>query len=519
MFYKTSDTPKNCALAIKCYENGLPPASIATEPAHRRGEVCDLKDLGKLGIAEHFKEQPDSLVGTVIQPRMFAIQCNKVDGRPPDLMNCPDVYYSVTTEFEAIYIYFTEEDVKVDRALAALKEMDEIEQVYIEGQIVKLPDHVEVYVNGFTDHAKPLSQTDLDVFAGIDPPEADAVTVSPDGPLRPCGGAANPFEKYSLLGLAAELLTRAVANVPLFGEVASQGEATVWYGKHGTGKTLIFLALLIEAIMRGRIDPAKVFYLNLDDSSSGLAQKVSLLEEHGVHVLAPGERGFRANMFGTMLISLVESGDASGTVIIVDTLKKLVSLMDKTKSSAFADIIRQFVMAGGTFLGLAHTNKYSNADGVAIYAGTSDILDDFDRGYRLEVIADDGECIVKFTALKSRGSAAQEVAYAYDSIPDTPYLERLMSVHEVPSEQCTAAQIAYQERSDADMIAVIKTCIIDGFNTKMVLAAETATKAGTSRRSALAVIEAYTGDDIDKHHWNYVVRDRGAKVFRLIGRG
>lgn len=326
----------------------------------------------------------------------------------------------------------------------------------------------------------------------------------------------NPFEKYTNRGRGSQLAERAMRKAGLFGKVGSTGEATVWYGKHGTGKTLIMLALLIQAIVDEKIDPSKVFYFNMDDSSQGVAEKVAILEEYGVHVIVPGEQGFKASLFRDELGALIDSDHANGTVIIADTLKKLVSLMDKSKASNFADQIRQFVMKGGTFLGLAHTNKHLSADGKPVYGGTSDIVDDFDRSYLLEIVSDGKKRVINFVCNKSRGGADECVAYEYDTDRDATYEERVLSVRHLETDEYDDLKADYKKRTDAEMINAIKQCIRDGSNTKMKLAASAAAMTDSSKRSALGVIERYTGTDPTVHQWTFDVRDRGANVFRLL---
>lgn len=175
--------------------------------------------------------------------------------------------------------------------------------------------------------------------------------------LRASGNRPNALTKYSLLGSAAELEKHALEQKPLLGSVCLTGEATVWYAKYGTGKTLIALHLIIEAIQDKRIDPALVIYINADDSSAGLAQKVRLLDDYGVHVLAQGHRGFRASTVAEKMAEMVEARTAKGHLIVFDTLKKFVDVMDKKATRAFNEVVRQFVMQGGTVLALAHTNK------------------------------------------------------------------------------------------------------------------------------------------------------------------
>ncbi|WP_153131422.1 hypothetical protein [Dechloromonas hortensis] len=103
---------------------------------------------------------------------------------------------------------------------------------------------------------------------------------------------------------------------------------------------------------------------------------------------------------------MVASDQAKGVIVILDTIKKFTDLMDKTKASQFTKVIRQFVMKGGTVIGMAHTNKKLGANGKPIYGGTSDIVDDFDCAYTIatEECSNPAEKIVVFDNIKRRGS-------------------------------------------------------------------------------------------------------------------
>ena len=70
--------------------------------------------------------------------------------------------------------------------------------------------------------------------------------------------------------------------------------------------------------------------------------------------------------------------------------------------------------------------------------------------------------------------------------------------------------------SDAEVISAIENCINEDVNTKMKLAAAAAERSLASRRQTLKVIDKYTGNDPNIHRWSYEVRERGAKVYKLL---
>ncbi len=230
---------------------------------------------------------------------------------------------------------------------------------------------------------------------------------------RPLAGVI-PLEKFSLLGRLDAVERQTSRQLPLLGELALLGQATVFYAKSNTGKTLIVLRLLVDAIRRGAVVPAKVFYLNMDDNSTGLLEKARVADEYGFNMLADGHRDFEVKVFGEAMREMIRSDTAAGVVVVLDTLKKFANMMDKAASSGFARVLRQFVLKGGTVVALAHTNKNPGADGRAVFSGTTDFVDDLDCAYVVEALPQGPDAYVRtveFTNIKRRGDVVLSVAY------------------------------------------------------------------------------------------------------------
>ena len=331
--------------------------------------------------------------------------------------------------------------------------------------------------------------------------------------------ANSPLSSYSLRGRATEFESRAVKERPLLGDICRTGQVTFLFAPPNAGKTLITLNLLTDAIDAGRINPSNVWYINADDSSSGFATKMRLMDDLGVHTLAPGHKGFKSQNLVDLFHEVVEKDKARGCLIIIDTVKKFADLMHKSRASAFTDACRQIAMAGGTVFGLAHTTKNPDNNGNFRYAGTSDTVDDSDAAYIMTPVEGEGETgekVVLFKNIKRRGNNAVKVAYAYADEGDISYDERLASVRLIDPDQLGEFQRIEAERSDAEVIAVIKACISEGIAAKMVLAKEVARRTNISGRSAIRTLEHYTGDDPTVHHWNFAIKHRGAKEFALL---
>lgn len=328
----------------------------------------------------------------------------------------------------------------------------------------------------------------------------------------------NILVPYSLLGQLSKLKRDVVSQTYLLGTLVLMGQATVLYAAPNTGKTLIFLALLIDAIKQDRVDPGQVFYVNVDDSLNGLVQKLKIAETYGFHMLAEGYEGFQANHLLHLIDELTNRKQAHGVVIVLDTLKKFTDLMDKRTSTEFGKVIRRFVLRGGTCILLAHTNKRSGSDGRPIYAGTSDIVEDVDCAFTLRVISEPGavEKIVEFENIKRRGDVCQRAVFGYGAKDGLSYEALLASVRDVGDHESADIRRNAERHSDAELIEVAEDCIRSGVNTRMALAAAIAQATNISKRKVFDLLDRYTGTDAQHHLWAFEVKARGAKTYRLL---
>ena len=327
----------------------------------------------------------------------------------------------------------------------------------------------------------------------------------------------HPLRRFSLKGRADEYEARAQDTKPLLGQHVMSGQATMFYAPPNTGKTLITLHLAIEAVHKGLIDPNLLYYVNSDDSSKGISEKLRILQDIGAHVLVPGQNGFKNRDLQELLISTAERDAAHGTCVIIDTLKKFTPLNDKKLTSAFADACRQYVMDGGTILALGHTTKSPNADGTPRYTGTTDILEDFDAVYIVEVAtaakASDEEKAVKFTKLKSRASSPDEVAYVYAAGSNLSYSVRLASVRPVDPEDMKDYR-TFKEVEEYRIAMKIADLIDEGFEGgQMALGRAAAEACGVTGRKAQRVLERHIGE---RPYWTYITEAHGVRRFKRL---
>lgn len=331
----------------------------------------------------------------------------------------------------------------------------------------------------------------------------------------------NPLLKYSLAGEGNELSERAIKQEPLLGDLCLKGEVSSWYGSPNTGKTLFALAFITDAVQSKRIHAHDVFYVNADDSQAGYAEKVKILDDFGIHSLVPGEKGFKLKDLLPALNDMAESQTAAGTLVVVDTVKKITDLMDKKTMRNFGIAMRPYIMAGGSLLLLSHTNKARTASGDLVYSGTTDLLEDVDSAYILDEAKDhsvEGKKLVRFLNLKRRGSNIERVLYQYDSEGELSYPERLLSV-EIANPDYADSMFA-NVTSEGEIELNLALAIRHSKNpAKMAIVKKVADLTKTSRRKVQDVLDQHTDDDPAVGFWAYEVRARGAHVYRLHPQG
>lgn len=330
--------------------------------------------------------------------------------------------------------------------------------------------------------------------------------------------AVNPFSKYSLNGQLEDVEKNAGNQEFILGRLALSGQATCIYAAPNTGKTLLVLRLLEDAI-QGGLDPARIYYLNMDDGPDGLLTKGQLAEEYGFQMLADGYRGFTLAKFEALVKQMVAGQQVHGAVLILDTLKHFVDVMNKSQVRSFTRLVRSFVSLGGTVIALSHTNKNRGNDGNHVYAGTADIRDDFDCVYMMsdteQTMAADKKVVV-LSNIKARGKVASKVAYEYDCGTEASWLERLSSVREVDPKQWQAHDFDEVPCPDAHVIAAVKQSLNAGVIHKMALAKAVRQAIGVSRQRAMRVIEEYCAPASKTPLWKFTAGKHNRYQFELL---
>jgi len=331
------------------------------------------------------------------------------------------------------------------------------------------------------------------------------------------------LNQFSLNGKAKEMKEKMLNDVFVLGNVALLGQITAFFASHGTGKTLLTLKMLIDSITAGTIKGEDVFYLNCDDNQRGIITKLELAEKHGFQMLADNHQGFKSSMMSEILQSVITSDSAHDKIIILDTLKKFTDLMNKRDSSEFMKTLRSFVSHGGTAIVLAHVNKNRQDNGKLSYAGTTDVADDSDCYYVIDVVDDGKESSTKtviFENRKGRGDVADLASYSFLASSEVDYLTKLNSVKTIGKEE-SAKQKLYKDRMAGlerfeDLHPVIRSIIASGVHTKGEIIKRARDETGESRGKVEQCLKYCTGKpNTPCNYWQKQQGDKNAQMYYL----
>ncbi|MEM6483971.1 MAG: PriCT-2 domain-containing protein [Pseudomonadota bacterium] len=321
------------------------------------------------------------------------------------------------------------------------------------------------------------------------------------------------LRRYSLKGKSALLEFDLAAENPVLEGIAVSGQWTIVFAPPNMGKTLITISLLLDGIASQSFDPDCVFYVNADDNLTGLRGKLEIAEKAGIHMLAPGLENFRIETVVDLMQEMAQSGTAPGTVLIIDTIKKIVDPMDKSACRRFGNAARPFVMQGGTLICLAHVNKNRGRDGEIVYAGTSDLRDDADCAFTIDQIGEaDGFRTVEFRNIKLRGGVAQRRAFRY-SIADGQHYEALLKTVQLVEP----GDIVTPEQQRVSLLnTAIEATIEAGDVTRGRILDRVRDRTESTRGEVERALDASTGTDPEKHRWSRRRGENNSWVYELL---
>ena len=343
--------------------------------------------------------------------------------------------------------------------------------------------------------------------------------------------ALNALDASTDENLAAMKL-RAQDAVFILPEIAMVGDCTILNAGPNTGKTLLTLWLLGQRDLEAT-KHLNIYYINADDSFNGGIDKMEIVRSAQVKTLIPNQNGFDPANLAKIIKAAIKSDACGEMVIILDTLKKFVSTMDKNDARVFNIMVRTFTQAGGTLIALAHTNKNKDGDGKSIAEGVGDFQSDFDCAYTIDkapVITEGSDRTIVFENTKLRGPNSMKITYSYDAGEKKSWEHRFRSIKRIGQDEAEraakAAAEVEQRAKDQPIIDYIVAQLNDGPKSHSAITMNNlGTHGSGSKAQRDAVLERYAGECWGKskgqtHGYNYhkLERPTGNLVrFGIVG--
>ena len=271
------------------------------------------------------------------------------------------------------------------------------------------------------------------------------------------------------------------------------------------GKTTIML--MIAGEIASEYDTV---YVNADVGSGDVKVMQHQADKKGFHLLLPDMKPSLSMDDVVKKITEMNEMDAdySNHVFIFDTYKKMTDVISKSKSKQLLKILRGLTAKGMTIILLAHTNKYTDADGLPIYEGTGDLRSDCDDMiYFIPKKNDDGTMTVSTDPLSStakRRGTHQPITFSISA-------EREVRRTDLYIDTAALVKAEKQREKDATIIEAITEAIQSGEFRQTGIVDYCREKHHIGRPSCEAVLKRYLNKlwtrkrGFEKNVWVYAL--------------
>lgn len=304
--------------------------------------------------------------------------------------------------------------------------------------------------------------------------------------VNKAGEGGNPFACFDQFTISDEQLDAIAEPEWIYPHLLGRGFMTVWCAKPNGGKTAI-----AEYVSRVIAKDWNVIWLQGDLSGSQAKQAILRAKQYGYKYYCPDfKAGKSMGKAFELLTEMNESGgDFSRTILIVDTLKKLVdSTIAKGDMVKAFKVLRGLTVKGLTILLLHHTKKY-DVDGKPVFEGTNEVITDVDElFYLISAKNPDGSLIVTTEPEKKRGQA-QQLTFEISA-----KLSGGVDVREIPFVD--AVQVSKEQQqyfSDKELIEAIVDVLSDGEMNQGELIDAVRAETNDSKKRVSDVVKRYVG--------------------------
>jgi len=240
-----------------------------------------------------------------------------------------------------------------------------------------------------------------------------------------------------------------------------------------SGKTALLVHFSKQIAQAGY----KLYYINCDASPPDLKRHFDHAKKNNYQLIAPDAIPGKSPKDVIIVIrdQLELLNDLSSVVIIFDTLKKFVDVIEKRAAKELYGLLRTLTVRGCTVVLLGHTNKHPGRDGKSVFEGTGDLRNDVDEMIYLDAEKDESKSALRVTTRPDKVRADIKPRSFLIHLPDRTVEEldkplRILRGPEAEILELATDGIWLGNKSQKDLVAFILDRATSGVGEKTVKA-------------------------------------------------
>lgn len=291
-----------------------------------------------------------------------------------------------------------------------------------------------------------------------------------------------------------------------YAELIPRGHLVMTVAPANTGKTAFAIHASAEMAKSGY----EVLYINADASASDLKFYHNHARTNGYALISPDLSNQSTDDIVKLMEEMAQSSeDLTNLVIVLDTLKKFVEIIEKKNAKGLLKTLRSLTAKGITVIRLGHTNKNNDSAGKLIYEGTGDIRNDADELYYMESVKQDGVLKVSIYMDKCRA----EVKNMTFTITGKDRIVKIVDFDDVRSKKSFEDQL----KKDRLTIDFIKKSLATKDRSPTELEALSKTMGSNfTRRQIDKVLRAYSMTE--KPFWVSAKAPKNGLIYSLVSK-
>lgn len=250
-----------------------------------------------------------------------------------------------------------------------------------------------------------------------------------------------------------------------------RGHMMAFVAPANSGKTALLVHFSEQIVSAGY----HLLYVNCDASPPDLRRHFEHAQRHKYKVVAPDVIPGKSprDVLAEFKRFLEHGVDLSNVVIVLDTLKKFVDVIEKRAAKELYSLLRGLSVRGCTVILLGHCNKHLDHEKRTLYEGTADLRNDLDELIYLDAQKDAAGKGLSITTRPDKVRADIKVRSFFIHLPDRRVEEldkpvRILSKRDEEVLELSALGIFLGNTSQKDLVQFVLSHVTSGIGEKKV---------------------------------------------------